>query len=198
MGKNNNKVAFGLENVHYAKLTYDSENKKYTYAEPKLIPGAVSLSLSAQGSSDPFYADNIEYYIADTNNGYSGSLTIARLTDDFRLEIFGETYGLENSDVATSEFALLFEFSGDATKTRHVLYRVKATRPDLASETTTNQKTPKTEALNIISSPRLNDKYVKAWCAQDDQFYDDFFSKIYEPEDIKNSHETFTEELENG
>lgn len=187
MGKNKNKVAFGLENVHYAKLTYDSDTKKYAYETPKPISGAVSLSLSAQGSSEPFYADNIEYYITDTNNGYSGNLTVARLTDDFRTDILGETDGLENSEVATSEFALLFEFSGDATKIRHVLYRCKATRPDIASETTTNQKTPKTETLNITSAPRLNDKYVKGWCAQGDTLYDAFFDKVKEPEDIKNS-----------
>ena len=77
MSKQSNKVKFGLKNCHYAKATFD-EDGSVTYAKPVRIPGAVSLSMDANGEIEPFYADNIAYY----NDEESSSL------DLFSLEMF--------------------------------------------------------------------------------------------------------------
>ena len=58
------KVKFGISNVHYAIL--DGENN--TYGTPVAIPGAVSLSLEPSGDTTPFYADNIQYFVAVANS----------------------------------------------------------------------------------------------------------------------------------
>ena len=64
-----NKVKFNLKNVHAAKLTEKEEggSTKFEYGVPKAIPGAVSISLDAEGESSPFYADGIVYFRSVTN-----------------------------------------------------------------------------------------------------------------------------------
>ena len=68
-----NKIRYGLSNVYYAVATLGTNNSA-TYATPVALPGAVSLSLDAEGETSNFYADNIAYYVTNSNNGYSGSL----------------------------------------------------------------------------------------------------------------------------
>ena len=138
-----NKVKYNLKNVHAAKLTEtDSDGTTtFSYAEPKAIPGAVSISLDAEGETSPFYADGIVYFRSVTNNGYSGDLEIALIPEWFRTEILQEKLDakgvlVENSGVGESvKFALLFEFDGDVNAIRHVLYNCSASRPSIESET---------------------------------------------------------------
>ena len=87
-----NKVKYNLKNVHAAKLTETVVEgvRSYNYATPRAIPGAVSLSLDAEGESTPFYADGIVYFRSTTNNGYSGDLEMALIPDWFRTEILQE------------------------------------------------------------------------------------------------------------
>ena len=115
-----NKVKYNLKNVHAAKLTETVTGgvTSYSYATPQAIPGAVSISLDAEGDSSPFYADGIVYFRSYANNGYSGDLEIALIPEWFRTEILKETLDtngvlVERSNNAESvKFALLFEFDG--------------------------------------------------------------------------------------
>ena len=89
MSKQSNKVKFGLKNCHYAKATFD-EDGSVTYAKPVRIPGAVSLSMDANGEIEPFYADNIAYYVVNNNSGYEGDLEIALIPESFLTDIMHE------------------------------------------------------------------------------------------------------------
>ena len=116
-----NKVKYGLKNVHYAVVT--ETDGEITYDTPKPIRGAVNLTLDAAGESVQFYADDSVYYEENTNDGYTGSLEMALIPDEFRVDVLGDELDangalIENKDAKAKHFALLFEFDGDAKKTR--------------------------------------------------------------------------------
>lgn len=62
-------------NVHYAKITVTEEGE-VTFATPVAMPGAVSISMNPTGEPESFYADGIEYYVINNNQGYEGDLEL--------------------------------------------------------------------------------------------------------------------------
>ena len=152
-----NKVRFGLKNVYYAVLTEGSSN---SWATPVAIPGAVSLVLDANVASEDFYADNVTYYRTYANNGYSGSLEVARFPDSMLTDVFGMTKDAtskviyEKTGVKPKPFALLFQIDGDADDELNVLYRVlPAGKPTAGSSTTEATATPTTQTCDISARP---------------------------------------------
>ena len=184
-----NKIKYNLKNVHAAKLT-KAEDGTYSYETPKAIPGAVSISLDAEGDSSPFYADGIVYFRSVSNNGYSGDLEIALIPEWFRTEILGEALDksgvlIENAEIAEMEkFALLFEFDGDVNAIRHVLYNCTASRPSIESETKEDTIEPGTEKLSLTADPR-EDGLVKSRTGDttDAATYSDWYKQVYIPVD---------------
>jgi hypothetical protein len=75
---------------------------------------------------------------------------------------------VENANATVKKFALMFEFDGDAKKTRHVLYNVLATRPGIEGTTRSNTKEPKTDSLEIEVRPAIDTSDVKAKVKQGD------------------------------
>ena len=185
-----NKVKYNLKNVHAAKLTETVVDgvTTFTYDAPKAIPGAVSLSLDAEGNSSPFYADGIVYFRTSSNNGYSGDLEMALIPEWFRTEILREKLDnkgvlVEKSDVTeTEKFALLFEFDGDIRKIRHVLYNCSASRPSIESKTNEEDKEVQTETLTVKARPLANG-YVKAKTGDSttETVYNNWYKSVYEP-----------------
>ena len=185
MSKQSNKVKFGLKNCHYAKATFD-EDGSVTYATPVRIPGAVSLSLDANGEIEPFYADNIAYYVVNNNSGYEGDLEIALIPESFLTDIMHEELDgngvlAENANVELEHFAFLFEFDGDQRHIRHVLYNCVASRPSIEGETNEDSKEVKTDTLNLQATPLANG-YVKAKTGTNttDDVYNKWYDAVYE------------------
>lgn len=184
-----NKVKFNLSNVHYALLTV-AEDGKYSWATPVAIPGAVSISLDPTGEPESFYADGVEYYVINNNQGYEGDLEVAMIPDSFRTDVLSETSDsanvlVENSNSQAGHFALLFEFDGDQKKIRHVMYNCSAARPSIASKTNEDSREVQTETLTIKARP-LTSGLVKAKTSDTTKAgaYNNWYKKVYEPDAI--------------
>lgn len=151
-----NKIKFGLKNVYYAVAEIAADGSA-TYETPVPFPGAVSLSLSPNGDTTPFYADNIAYWVGVSNTGYEGDFEIAKVVDSFKTDVLGyktdnKNVLLEDANAATVHFALLFQFEGDQKATRHVMYNCTATRPSAAGSTKTETVEPETETLTLTAT----------------------------------------------
>lgn len=183
-----NKVKFGLSNVHIAKMIIGEEGD-ITYGTPFPIKGAVSLSLDAEGDSEPFYADNMKYYESYANNGYTGELEVAKLPEQFYTEILGQkqdTNGgiLENINDTISPFAFMYQIEGDQTGTRFCYYNTTVSRPSTEANTTEDTKTPDTETLSITTSARTDTGDVRYKLPLTDEnkvAYNAFFDAVPEP-----------------
>lgn len=181
-----NKIDYGLANVHYAPFTI--ENGVITYETPKPIPGGISLVLDPRGEMTEFYADNILYYSASSNQGYDGTLAIANIPEQFAIDILGEEK--DETDLVVTEkanrvgkpFALIFQFEGDAKATRIVLYNCTASRAKISSSTKATKTEPNENELTFIASPRATDLAVKTktTVGTPAEIYNSWYTKVYE------------------
>lgn len=183
-----NKVIFGLKNVHYSVIT-ENTNGTFTYGVPVHVEGMTSLELSTKGSQEDFYADDVLYYTTVTNQGYEAKLSVANISRQFRIDVLGETLDAtdsvltENSFNRTNQISLMFEFDGDQKATRHCLYNVTVSRPGWSSETKADKVSPKTQELSMTAAPRPYDGIVKRSTTSDtpDTIYDAWYTAVYDP-----------------
>lgn len=154
------KVKFGIKNVHIFPITSYISTVP-TYGTVIDVPGAVSLSMSAQGEISKFYADNIVYYQSSANNGYEGDLVVALIPEEVYDKIYGfskDANGVITEDALAESkaFAMTFEEEGDQTGTKFVLYNCTATRPSRDLATIEDSKTPTTQTLTVSAAPLKN------------------------------------------
>ena len=184
-----NKVKYGLKNVHYAVATIAADGSA-TFGTPKRIPGAVNLSMDPSGEAVNFFADDSKYFSQTPNAGYTGTLEVALVPDDFKVDALGfkvDSNGalVEDANAITKPFALLFEFQGDEKATRHVLYNNTAARPSVAGATKEESIEVQTETLNLTSGmiyvPSLDTNVPKTSVKKDQTPYSTFFDAVYQP-----------------
>lgn len=186
-----NKVKFGLKNVHYAIATIAVDGSA-TYDTPVAWPGAVTLTMDANGDNTNFFADNIAYYTTNGANGYTGSLESALVPQSFLEDVLGmnaDTKGIlvETTNAPTVHFALLFQFEGDDAATKHVLYNCTATRPTVGSTTKGESVEVQTETINLTATSIYNDDLeadivkAKTGDSADSTVYEGWFNAVYQP-----------------
>lgn len=184
-----NKIRYGIKNCYYATCSISTTGTA-TYGTPSALPGAVSISLGAEGDTSPFYADNVTYFTSVSNNGYSGDLELAKIPDGFLLDCLGYTTDskgvlIEDAGAVPVHFALMFQFEGDVSAKRTVLYNCVATRPDVASSTKGESIEPNTETINIVATSIYNSSLskdiVKASCTTTESTaYNGWLSAVYQ------------------
>jgi len=180
-----NKVKFGLRNVHYSKLT-DAEGA-ITYDTPTRLLGGVELSLEPLGDPIQKYADDGLFFNRAVNQGYEGTLTIAMVSDEFRMTILGEIQDdngaiVEYADASGSAFALMFEFQGDEKAIRHALFNCTASRPTVASATTEEGTETQDDELTFTASihPYTRQVKTKTGPTMIASVYDNWYKNVYD------------------
>nr|DAV68027.1 MAG TPA: tail tube protein [Caudoviricetes sp.] len=149
-----NKVEFGISNLHVGTYDVNPSTGAVTMGEGIILPGAVSLSLEPEGDSNSFYADDMIFHSDYQDNGFSGTLKVARFTDDFKKKFLGyvETKdgGLASVKGAVKPALWVsFEAKGDKEKRRVLLYNVTLGGISREYETTSDKKEPATESSKI-------------------------------------------------
>lgn len=184
-----NKIRYGIKNCYYSVATISTTGTA-TYNTPVALAGAVSLSLSAQGDTTKFFADNIVYWTGVSNQGYEGDLELAKIPDSFYTDCLGyiaDANGvlLEDANAAPVHFALMFQFEGDVHSKRVVMYNCVASRPNVEGNTKEESIEPKTETIPITATTIYNsvlDKDIvkaSATPAQTSQ-YNSWLSAVYQ------------------
>lgn len=183
------KVKYGLKNVYYAMATI-ATNGSATYGTPKKLPGAVSMSVDPAGEQITFYADDIAYFVSGGNTGYTGTLELALITDDFRKDALSEDNSqtgvlIEKADGVSKPFALLFEFTTDDKAQKYVLYNCIASRPNVSGNTKAETTEVSTETINITASSIYNAvldaNIVKAKADETASAYATWTSAVWQP-----------------
>lgn len=145
------KVRFGLRNFYYSVGTAGS------FSTPKHVNGTVSLTLSPEGDSYTFYAEDRAFYATETNNGYTGTIEVAAVNDDFLKDVLGyiedETGGMlvEPADVIPPTCAIMFEVNGNEEKQRCALYGVTFSRISDEHNTKSDSTEPDTVSLDFTA-----------------------------------------------
>lgn len=155
-----NKVRYGLSNVHVGTITV--EDGEVTMSVPKAYPGAVNMTLTAQGDQSVFYADNVAYYVTNTNNGYEGELEMAYLYDWFEQEYLGniesnEGMIVELASVPETQAYIMFQFEGDKNATKYIIYNATFSRPDMEGSTKEDTTEPNTTTIPFTTVPLVTD-----------------------------------------
>lgn len=188
-----NKIFYGISNVYYSVVTESLNTSGQwveTYGTPKALKGAVGITLPASNESIQFAADNdANYFMQQVFTGYTGgSLELRYLDDTFRKDVLGNTDDdnnilVENINDQPKFIALLFQFEGDATKTRHCLYRVSVGAPDTTSTTKTTTIPEVTVSLPLTAGGRLSDGVVKSKADETANAaqYAAWFNAVYTP-----------------
>src|SRR5690625_8039874 len=83
-----NKVTFGLKDVHVAFVTDNGEDP--SWETPIAVPGAVRWTPEAVGDSSDFYADNTKYFTIMVTNGYTVELVMTNILDELIAEMLAQ------------------------------------------------------------------------------------------------------------
>ena len=151
-----NKVMFGISNLHVG--TYNvSSGGTVTLGAPYHQKGAVGLSMEPEGDSNDFYADNTKYWSGYSDQGFTGTVEVAKFDDEFKKQ-FLNYVELADGGIAKIKGAsrpntyVAFQTEGDAQARRVIMYNVSWAEPQREYNTTEDSTEPATDSSDITVS----------------------------------------------
>ena len=175
-----NKVRFGLSNFYFGTFNEASDGT-VTMGSSTHIAGAVSLNMDPDTAESIFWADNVKYYVANRNNGYTGDLVMAKFPDTFKktalnyIDVAGG--GVAESKLEeTKTIYIAFEVNGNAKKTRYIIYNVKPGAITVSNQTTEEDIEVTTESLSLQMIGDNKTGIIKTKYEEGDTGYETVFS----------------------
>lgn len=149
-----NKVEFGISQLHVGTYTVDSSTGTVVLGTPYHQAGAVNLSLEPESDENSFYADNIKYWSGFSDNGFTGSIEVAKFDLDFKKEFFGYAETADGGFAAIKgankpNVYIAFQTEGDTEGRRVILYNVAMGGINREFATIEDSKEPVTETTDI-------------------------------------------------
>lgn len=182
----NNKVEFGISQLHIGTYTVDSDGD-VTMGSPYHQAGAVSLSLDSESDSNNFYADNVVYWSGYSDNGFTGTIEVAKFDSDFKTDFLGYVE-LADGGLASIKGAIkpnvyiAFQTEGDAESRKVILYNVALGSIQREFSTIEETKEPVTESIDITVTGDNETGIVMVSYKPDDAGYDTLFTSPPAPE----------------
>lgn len=176
---NSNKVMFGFSDLYIG--TYTDNNGTVTMGTPFHQAGAVGFSPEDNVEQNIFYADNIAYYVSDSQGTTEGDLVVAKFDDSFLTSFlgYGTTTGggLAQIKGATKpKVYIAFEVQGDDDPVRVIYYN--ATLGSIVREYATIEDSVEvqTETLAVTIAGDASTGIVKAVYDSDSTGYATLFT----------------------
>lgn len=194
-----NRVNWGLAASAWGKITTDAQGHD-VYGTPTMFLGNRQVNWDPAGDMVKVFADGTVIYTGRQNSGYTGSLELTNLDDDFAAWVLSESVDSKNvqfeeQEPTVNRFYLLWEWVQDAKNTRHVMYNITASRPSMSATTAGDgdSKTAQYRTLNLTAIPR-EDGIVKASTRVDvdSTVYENWFASAYVPTGSAQQTVTFT------
>ena len=200
-----NRVNWGLAASAWGTITTDA-NGHDVYGTPVKFLGNRQVNWDPAGDLIKVYADGTVIYTGRQNSGYTGSLELTNMDDDFAKYVLSESVDSKNvqyeeKEPTVNRFYLIWEWIQDQKDTRHIMYNITASRPSMSATTAGDgdTKTAQYRTLNMTAIPR-DDGIVKASTRVDvdSTVYNGWFSAAYVPSGSSQQTVTFTISDSNG
>lgn len=183
-----NKVNWGLAASAWGKITVDA-NGNDVYGPPIMFLGDRQVNFTPAGDLVKVFADGTVIYVGKENSGYTGSLELTNMDDEFAKwalseEVDSKNVQYEIKEPVVNRIYLLWEWVQDTKNTRHIMYNITVSRPDQNATTAGDgdSKTAQYQTVNLTAIPRA-DGIVKAKTRVDVDAttYNNWFNAAYVP-----------------
>lgn len=191
-----------VKNMHYHKIIGYQNNGLPIFAPPKRVGYTAVFGAKKTGDSEIYYADGEEHTKIDAGSGYTISLTLGEMSEDFGIECLGVKRDLngtlmESENAIKSDFALTGEIDetikgSSLNPFKFVYYKCSAGNPSESAETKRESTTFSETELEITSSSILINgkkesrgkqyKYTDVQNEVLNALYENFDKSVYIPE----------------